>query len=217
MDRIDRLYESVLASLSKRPAAERVLLGATAALLLAALVCTAAGIASGVSPSSLQPKLRRELASSATRAAYRAGTVPSGEALVRIRIPKLGVDTVAVQGVDPVSLRAGAGHYPSSAFPCSEGDSAIAGHRTTYGGPFAQVDRLVPGDEILVNTPVSSCRYVVEIHPFTVLPTDVAVLAATPGAYTLTLTAGQPKGSDTYRIIVKAQMVSSSSPSGSSS
>ena len=36
--------------------------------------------------------------------------------------------------------------------------AAIAGHRTTYGGPFLEIDELEPGDEIIVDDPVRSLR-----------------------------------------------------------
>jgi sortase A len=86
---------------------------------------------------------------------------------------------------------------------------AIAGHRTTYGKPFANVDRIRPGDQITLQTPVGSCVYRVSQPPFVVAYNDVGVVANTPGVATITLTACHPKGSASHRMIIKADMVSS--------
>jgi sortase A len=129
--------------------------------------------------------------------------------LTRIKIPKLNVDVVVVQGTSDSALEAGSGHYPQSPMPCADGNVAIAGHRTTYGKPFANIDRLVPGDQITLETPVGSCVYQVSRPPFAVLPTDSWVVANNPGQHTLTLTSCHPRGSASHRIIIKATMLSS--------
>ena len=43
---------------------------------------------------------------------------------------------------------------------------AIAGHRTTYGKPFNQIDRLKPGDALILETPIGTCTYQVAKAPF---------------------------------------------------
>ena len=48
---------------------------------------------------------------------------------------------VVVEGTTPAALKAGAGHYRGTPLPCEMGNVAIAGHRTTYGKPFNQIDR----------------------------------------------------------------------------
>jgi sortase A len=94
----------------------------------------------------------------------------------------------------------------------------IAGHRTTYGKPFTNVDQLKAGDQIILTTPVGQCVYQVDTAPFEVLPNDVAVIktapvpAGPPGAdHILTLTTCTPKGSATRRLIIQANMISSTS------
>jgi sortase A len=153
-----------------------------------------------------QGQLDRQLASPAIQQAYRARAVDEGDALTRIRIPKLGVDTVVVEGTSASALRAGAGHYPSTPLPCEAGNVAIAGHRTTYGKPFANTDRLVPGDTIFLDTPVGTCTYEVAQAPFVTVPTDLKVVANDPAASTLTLTTCHPKGSAAKRLIIKARL-----------
>jgi sortase A len=153
----------------------------------------------------LQQKLHRELATPQARQAFQSGAVGEGDALTRIVIPKLRVDTVVVEGTTQSALRAGAGHYPTTPLPCEGGNVGIAGHRTTYGKPFNAVDLLVPGDKIELHTPVGTCTYVVDRKPYPVDPSDVSVVAPGPGA-TLTLTTCHPKGSAAQRLVVKAHL-----------
>lgn len=152
--------------------------------------------------------LAQGLDNPALPAEIRQNQVPMGASLTRIQIPSIGVNAVVVQGTTESALRAGAGHYLGTPLPCTMGNVAIAGHRTTYGKPFANVDQLRPGDLIQLQTPVGACTYRVAEDPFVVLPTDVAVVANTPGEATLTLTSCTPKGFATHRIVVKATMVS---------
>jgi sortase A len=77
-------------------------------------------------------------------------------------------------------------------------------HRTTYGKPFANIDRLGPGDVIMLDTPVGSCSYVVSRDPFVVPADERSVVANTPGHGTLTLTSCHPKGSASHRIVISA-------------
>jgi sortase A len=202
---LDRL----LGWLASHRGARRGLGAAGAACVLAAVVMLAYPVYTDIVHNSLQSRLSKELDSAATRNAFLAGTLKDGQSLTRIIIPKLGVNVVVVQGDDENALKAGAGHYPETPLPCEEGDVAIAGHRTTYGKPFANLDRLVIGDEIVMQTPIGSCIYRVSESPFVVNPDDWAVVADTPGQYTLTLTTCTPKGSAAYRLVVKAVMVSS--------
>jgi sortase A len=195
--------------LVQRQGARRGLTLAGGALVAVAVVFLAFPVYTDFVHNGLQGKLSKELRTSATKQAYLAGTLRSGQSLTRIEIPKLGVNVVVVQGIDEESLKAGAGHYPETPLPCSVGDVAIAGHRTTYGKPFANIDRLGPGDEIILKTPVGACVYRVTQTPFPVLPDNWSVVANTPGQFTLTLTACHPKGSASHRLIIKAAMVSS--------
>ena len=74
-----------------------------------------------------------------------------GDPLGRIRIPRIGVDEVFVQGTGTADLRQGPGHYPDTPLPGQRGTVAIAGHRTTYGAPFHDVDDLRRGDAIVLS------------------------------------------------------------------
>lgn len=135
-----------------------------------------------------------------------AAEIEEGDSLTRIRIPSIGVDTVVVEGTTASALRAGAGHYRDSPLPCaSQGNVAIAGHRTTYGRPFSDLDDLGPGDTITLTTPIGDCTYMVSAEPFVVEPSRWEVVANTSAAE-LTLTTCHPRGSAKQRLIVKAQL-----------
>jgi sortase A len=138
---------------------------------------------------------------------------PAGEAVGIIAIPKIGVNQVVVEGVDVEDLRKGPGHYPSTQLPGHEGTSAIAGHRTTYGAPFGDLDQLAVGDEIDLATLQGKFKYTVT-EQRVVDPGEVSVLDPTldptrPGHQlaTLTLTTCNPKYSAAERLVVKAQLV----------
>ncbi|MEO7429594.1 MAG: class E sortase [Acidimicrobiales bacterium] len=128
--------------------------------------------------------------------------VPEGESTAHLRIPKIGVDKIVVEGIALPDLKKGPGHYPDTPLPGQEGNAAIAGHRTTYGAPFNRIDELVAGDEILVDTTQGSFRYVVS-EQLIVPPTQVDVLDD-KGDDRLTLTACHPKYSARQRIVVVA-------------
>ena len=203
--------DRILEALARRPGARRGLTVAAVALVIAALGMLSFPVLTDVYHNSLQSRLNKQFGEASTRQAYLSGTLKSGESMTRLQIPKLGVIGIVVQGVDENALKAGAGHYPETPLPCEVGDVAIAGHRTTYGKPFANIDRLTTGDRIILTTPVGSCIYRVSRDPFVVLPDDYGVVANTPGRFTLTLTACHPKGSASHRLIIKADMVSSTS------
>jgi len=137
---------------------------------------------------------------------------PEGDAVGIIGIPKIGVTQYVVEGVNVDDLRKGRGHYPSTQMPGHEGNSAIAGHRTTYGAPFGDLDQLVVGDEIRVTTVQGDFHYKVT-EQLVVDPSQIEVLDPTPDPArlghqlaTLTLTTCNPKYSAEQRLIIKAQL-----------
>jgi sortase A len=131
----------------------------------------------------------------------------SGAAIGRIVIPAIGLDMVVVEGTDAGALTKGPGHYPDTPMPCTAGNVAIAGHRTTFLHPFYNLNLLGPGDVVELQTRSLSCTYTVSAPPFAVLPSDTAVVANTPGSFNLTLTTCNPRGSSAQRLVVRAAMV----------
>ena len=157
----------------------------------------------------IQSRLDRQIASPELRQAYLSRNVGDGDSLTRIVIPDIDIDVVVVEGTTASALRAGAGHYPATPLPCEIGNVAIAGHRTTYGRPFHNVDLLKVGSEITLETPIGSCTYEVTRAPSRCAPPRPEILANTPDAATLTLTTCHPKGSARQRLVIRATLVRS--------
>jgi len=183
----------------------RTLSGVSILLLLGGVALVGYPLASNLWQGRLQDRLGHQLASPQLQQAYRDRKVGTGDSLTRLKIPDIGVNVVVVEGTTPSALRAGAGHYPSTALPCDVGNVAIAGHRTTFGKPFANLDRLKTGATIELDTPVGGCVYQVSKEPFVVTPNDLSVLDATSNR-TLTLTTCHPKGSAAERLVIKATL-----------
>jgi len=148
-------------------------------------------------------------------------TPPAGQGLAVLRLPALDERTWAVvEGVGEADLRRGPGHYPGTAMPGEIGNIVLSGHRTTYGAPFARLDRLVRGDPIVVETRDTYFTYRVtgaEVVP----PSATAVTlpvpgqpAARPTRRLLTLTTCHPRYSARQRLIVYAELRASSPVSG---
>ena len=192
--------------LRTKPWVRRSISALSVVLLLGGVALVGYPFFTNVWQSRLQNQLTKQLASPELEQAYRARAVETGDSLTRIRIPALDVDAVVVEGVTPSALRAGAGHYPQTPLPCEAGNVSIAGHRTTYGKPFGNIDRLKVGDTIELTTPVGGCVYQLVKAPFIVEPTDMGVIQPT-AERTVTLTTCHPKGSAAQRLIVQAKWV----------
>ena len=184
----------------------RLLSGLSVLLLLGGVGLVGFPFATNMWQSRIQERLDDQFASPELQQAYKERNIETGDSLTRIKIPALGLDTVVVEGITPSALRAGAGHYPQTPLPCESGNVAIAGHRTTFGRPFANVDQLKPGDTIELTTPIGGCVYQVSRAPFVVAPSELSVIDPTPER-SLTLTTCHPKGSAAQRLIIRATWV----------
>lgn len=128
-----------------------------------------------------------------------------GNGMALIKIPKIGVDAVVVEGVEVADLKKGPGHYPDTALPGQLGNMVISGHRTTYGAPFYRLDELEAGDEITIFDAEGPYVYRVT-ESKVVLPTEIGVIAPSSDAR-LTLTTCHPRFSAAKRLIIVAQLV----------
>jgi sortase A len=126
-----------------------------------------------------------------------------GDAIARIEIPAIGVSEYVVEGTDTGDLRKGPGHYPETPLPGEPGTAAIAGHRTTYGAPFRDIDDLKPGQVIRVDMPDGTFVYRVEDVRI-VDDSDLSVLEPV-GHRRLMLSACHPLYSAAERVIVFAR------------
>jgi len=133
-------------------------------------------------------------------------SLAKGDALAIIEMPTLGKRVYAVAGVAPKDLKRGLGHYPGTPMPGQLGNSAFAGHRTTYGAPLFNIDKLRVGDEIIVRTLLrEQFVYVVSEPPRVINSQDSSVIATTDRSVaSLTLTSCHPKYSAKQRIVVTA-------------
>jgi sortase A len=192
--------------LRTKPWLRRLLSGLSVLLVLGGLGLVGYPFATNMWTDRIQERLDDQIASPELQQAYKERKIQTGDSLTRIKIPALGLDTVVVEGITPSALRAGAGHYPQTPLPCEGGNVSIAGHRTTYGRPFGNVDQLKPGDTIELTTPIGGCVYQVAKDPWVVAPTEMSVLDPT-AERSLTLTTCHPKGSAAQRLIIRATWV----------
>jgi sortase A len=128
-----------------------------------------------------------------------------GHPIGRISLPTLHRRYVVVQGTDEGSLRKGPGHYPKTSLPGEGGTVAIAGHRTTYLAPFRTVNKLKPGQQIVLEMPYGRFTYSVERTQI-VAPTAIWITKRVPGAERLVLSACHPLYSASKRIVVFARL-----------
>ena len=84
-----------------------------------------------------------------------------GEAIARIRVPRLDLNMIVINGTDEESLKRGPGRDLRTFMP-GEGELVyIAGHRTTYQAPFARIDALRRGDRVTLELPYGTFEYAV--------------------------------------------------------
>ena len=105
-----------------------------------------------------------------------------GVLIGQIRIRRLGVSVVVVQGESETILRRAVGHLARTALPGVEGNVVLAGHRDTFFRPLKDIR---DGDRITVATRERDFEYVVE-STSVVKATATAVIQPT-GGRTLTL------------------------------
>jgi sortase A len=160
-------------------------------------------------PSATDRRALRSLEGDRRRMAFLARALrrkrKNGDAVGRIRIPRIGASYVIVKGTADASLRKGPAIYDEAPFPGAPGTVAIAGHRTTYLAPFRRINKLRKGDDITVEMPYGIFTYSVEKSRI-VEPTEVSVVKRV--SYDrLVLSACHPLYSAAKRIVVFARFV----------
>jgi sortase A len=131
--------------------------------------------------------------------------IEAGTPLARLRIPRLGLETIVAEGVGETVLSRAVGHLPSSARPGEPGNVALAGHRDTF---FRPLEGIRIGDVIRLEQPSGSHEYRVE-WTSVVTPDEVEVLSDT-GYPALTLVTCYPfryVGAAPERFVVRARAV----------
>src|SRR5438093_8291747 len=115
---------------------------------------------------------RKTIAAEAKR--YRRET-HTGEAIGRIRVPRMHLNMIVVDGTDHETLKKGPGRDLRSFMPGQNRLVYIAGHRTTYLAPFSHIDQLRKGDPVTVEVPYATFVYRVSGSRI-VKATDLSVL-----------------------------------------
>ena len=141
-----------------------------------------------------------------------------GEPIGRIIAPRLGLNMVVVDGTGSATLKRGPGRDRRTYMP-GEGELVyIAGHRTTYGAPFAYIDRLERGDRVVLEVPYARAVYRVTRH--VIVPADDLKRLETTGTELVALQACHPRFAASKRYIVYGKLASLTPvprPSGDSS
>ena len=132
-------------------------------------------------------------------------TSEDGDAIARLRVPRLDLNLVVVNGTSGSDLRRGPGRHEDTFMP-GEGELVyVAGHRTTYGAPFSDINALETGDKISVELPYGSVEYRVTRHRI-VDDNDLSVLESS-GREELVLQACHPRFFASQRYLVYARPV----------
>jgi sortase A len=149
------------------------------------------------------------------------GVFEPGQGFALLHIPKLDVVVPIAEGIDDEEVldRGMVGHYAEGALKTAmpdakTGNFGLAGHRNTHGEPFRYINKLQPGDPIVVETQDEYFVYkMASILPVT-SPSNISVLDPVPkqsgfkepGRY-ITLTTCTPEFTSKYRMIVWGKMV----------
>ncbi|MDR0432100.1 MAG: class E sortase [Bifidobacteriaceae bacterium] len=139
----------------------------------------------------------------------------NSEPWLSLHVPRWSYDyNVAIaEGVeDPVINRGLIGHYPDTQNPGEMGNFATAAHRITHGEPFARIQELHNGDELIVET--DEYYLVYEMYDQRIVePTDISVIWPVPGQAgvaperrLITLTTCHPRYTSTHRYIVWGEL-----------
>jgi sortase A len=134
---------------------------------------------------------------------------PGPEQAIRVQIPAISIDAPVVQGDGWEQLKKGIGQHIPSSNPGKQGNLVLSAHNDIFGEIFRDLDKLKPGDEVVVFTNERAYTYLVDDSQI-VEPTAVEVLGPTKQA-TITLISCYPYMVDDQRIVVTARLKSGGS------
>jgi sortase A len=127
-----------------------------------------------------------------------------GEAIGRIRVPRLHLNMILVNGTDDASLRKGPGRDLRTYMPGEGQLIYIAGHRTTYLAPFAHIDSMRPGDLVTLEVPYGTFLYRVFRHR--IVKSDNLSVLQSHGREVVALQACHPRFFASHRYIVYGRL-----------
>ena len=128
-----------------------------------------------------------------------------GEVIGRLRVPRMGVNMLLVNGTDHETLKKGPGRDLRTFMPGENRLVYIAGHRTTYLAPFSHIDSLRRGDRVTIEVPYATFIYSVTGHRI-VKATDLSVLRS-PRHELVELQACHPRFFASHRYIAYAKLL----------
>ncbi|MEU1401614.1 class E sortase [Streptomyces sp. NPDC005728] len=149
------------------------------------------------------------------------GVFEPGQGFAILHIPKLDVLAPIAEGVSNKRVldKGMVGHYGEGALKTAmpgakTGNFGLAAHRNTHGEPFRYINRLQPGDAVVVETQDKYFVYQVTSTLPVTSPSNTSVLNpippgsgfTEPGRY-ITLTTCTPEFTSKYRLIVWGKMV----------
>ncbi len=210
-----RPLRSLFGDALRRPGGRKAVSVLSVVLFLAGAVMFAYPVATDLYGRYNQDRLQAAFDDPEVALKYRERRVEVGEGLTTMRIPKIGVEILVVEGTTPAALRAGAGHYVETPLPGEAGNVAIAGHRTTYGRPLNRLDEVRPGDLVELETPFEVFTYRAmepfdgHANPWVVSPKQYDVVGQNVQGSFLTLTTCHPKGSAKQRLIMRFELIDS--------
>jgi sortase A len=129
---------------------------------------------------------------------------PGPEQATRLQIPALKIDAPIVQGDGWEQLKKGVGQHIGSTNPGEQGNLVLSAHNDIFGEIFRDLDRLRPGDLVIVFTNQRSYTYIV-VDTKVVSPNAVEYIAPTVQP-TVTLISCYPYLKDNMRIVIIARL-----------
>jgi sortase A len=160
-----------------------------------------------------------------------SGGAKLGDPLFTLKIPKIGLETVVVQGVGREELKKGPGHFPDcnerpgtnecvtdAKYPGESGNVPISGHRTTYGAPFFRLNELEKGD--VIDFVSGRARYRYKVRETKIVDPIAGFREVEQhGRDEVTLTTCHPRFTAAQRMVIQgdyigASLVSSTAPPG---
>jgi sortase A len=151
------------------------------------------------------PTVKEERASIAREAKQYRLSSKRGQVIGRLRVPRMGINMLLVNGTDHDTLKKGPGRDGRTFMPGENRLVYIAGHRTTYLAPFSHIDRLRRGDRVTIELPYGTFIYAVTRHRI-VKSTDLSVLRS-PRHELVELQACHPRFFATHRYIAYAKLL----------
>jgi sortase A len=128
-----------------------------------------------------------------------------GDAVGRIKIPRLDVNMIVVDGTTTSTLKKGPARHRRTFLPGEGKLIYIAGHRTTYSAPFSDIDDLRRGDRVRLELPYATFEYRIRGHR--IVESDEVSVLRSRRREEVALQACWPRFFASHRYIAYAQPV----------